>query len=77
MQMQDARSKMQGEFAIRGKKAVRQYYGVGLDGFSTELGRRGRMLITLLADHASKRMDGSTGVGRVASWTLDLEPADH
>ena len=28
----------------------------------TELGRRGHELLTLLAAHASKRMDGSTGV---------------
>jgi hypothetical protein len=33
----------------------------------TELGRRGHELLTLLAAHASKRMDGSTGV----------EPADQ
>jgi hypothetical protein len=49
---------------IRGKK----YYEIILDHFSTELGRRGgHELLTLLAAHASKRMDGSTGV----------EPADQ
>ena len=53
---------MQGEFAAK------KYYEVILDHFSTELGRRGgHELLTLLAAHASKRMDGSTGV----------EPADQ
>jgi hypothetical protein len=46
---------MQGEFAAK------KYYEVVLDHFSTELGRRGHELLTLLAAHASKRMDGSTG----------------
>jgi hypothetical protein len=44
---------MQGEFAAK------KYYEIVLDHFSTELGRRGRELLTLLAAHASKRMDGS------------------
>ena len=53
---------MQGEFAVK------KYYEIILDYFSTELGRRGgHELLTLLAAHASKRMDGSTGV----------EPADQ
>ena len=53
---------MQGEFAAK------KYYEIILDHFSTELGRRGgHELLTLLAAHASKRMDGSTGV----------EPADQ
>jgi hypothetical protein len=47
---------MQGEFAVK------KYYEVILDYFSTELGRGGHELLTLLADHASKRMDCSTGV---------------
>ena len=53
---------MQGEFAAK------KYYEIILDHFSTELGRRGgHELLTLLAAHASKRMDCSTGV----------EPADQ
>jgi hypothetical protein len=41
----------------------KKYYGVVKDHFSTgELGRRGHELLILLAAHASKRMDGSTGV---------------
>jgi hypothetical protein len=53
---------MQGEFAAK------KYYEIILDHFSTELGRRGgHELLTLLTAHASKRMDGSTGV----------EPADQ
>jgi hypothetical protein len=52
---------MQGEFATK------RYYEIVLDHFSTELGRRGHELLTLLPAHASKRMGGSTGV----------EPADQ
>jgi hypothetical protein len=53
---------MQGEFAAK------KYYEIILDHFSTELGcRGGHELLTLLAAHASKRMDCSTGV----------EPADQ
>ena len=45
---------MQGEFAAK------KYYEIILDHFSTELGRRGgHELLTLLAAHASKRMDGT------------------
>jgi hypothetical protein len=47
---------MQGEFAAK------KYYDTIFDHFSTELGRGGYELLTLLAAHASKRMDGSTGV---------------
>ena len=52
---------MQGEFAAK------KYYEIILDHFSTELGQGGHELLTLLAAHASKRMDCSTGV----------EPADQ
>jgi hypothetical protein len=47
---------MQGEFAAK------RCYEVISDHFSTEFGRRGHELLTLLAAQASKRMDGSTGV---------------
>jgi hypothetical protein len=50
---------MQGEFVVK------KYYEIILDHFSTELGRRGgHELLTLLAAHASKRMDGSTIMSR-------------
>jgi hypothetical protein len=49
--------------AMQGEFAAKKCYEVILDHFSTELGRRGgHELPTLLAAHASKRMDGSTGV---------------
>jgi hypothetical protein len=49
-------------------QAVKKYYEVVLYDFSTELGLRGgHELLTLLAAHATKCMDGSTGV----------EPADQ
>jgi hypothetical protein len=47
--------------AMQSEVAATKYYEVILDHFSTELGRRGgHELLTLLAAHASKRMDGST-----------------
>jgi hypothetical protein len=48
--------------AMQGEFAAKKYYEVILDHFSTELGRRGDELLTMLAAHARKRMDGSTGV---------------
>jgi hypothetical protein len=45
--------------AMQGEFAAKKYYEIILDHFSTELGRRGgHELLTLLAAHASKRMDG-------------------
>jgi hypothetical protein len=46
--------------AMQGEFAAKKYYEIILDHFSTELGRGGHEVLTLLAAHASKRMDGST-----------------